>query len=87
MYICLQALYSLTTTVLKMYSSLFTPLFHAADCGNPFKPDNGQVTFNKTLSGSEASYSCDHGYRLDGNAVISCQENSSWPQSPVCLSE
>ena len=36
----------------------------AADCGDLLKPQKGNVLVTRSVFGSVAEYSCDHGYKL-----------------------
>ena len=39
---------------------------------------NGMVSFNSTVEGSMANYTCDEGYILDGVVQRTCEENGQW---------
>ena len=44
----------------------------AALCDDPFDIDNGMVTFNGNSAGDIATYTCDLGFELMGNASTTC---------------
>ena len=56
-------------------------------------PDNGTVTVTSRTLNSEATYSCDVGYVLDGSATRTCEEAQEstdlvWSGSaPTCMSK
>lgn len=56
------------------------------DCGDLESPDNGMVDLsNGTTFGSQAVYTCNDPFKLNGNSVRVCQENGEWSGStPVC---
>ena len=57
----------------------------AIDCGLLGNPLNGEVITNNTILGSSASYRCNAGYELEGDAVRVCQSNRSWSSTePIC---
>ena len=41
-------------------------------CEDPVDIDNGTVTFNGTLVGEMATYTCDSGFELVGDATTTC---------------
>ena len=47
-------------------------------------PVNGQLTVESTLFGSVASYSCDSGYYLVGDAMRTCLLSGWNGTNPVC---
>ena len=56
------------------------------DCGYLSNPEKGRVVLSGTICGSTASYSCNEGYRLVGDAARSCLTDASWSGSaPVCI--
>ena len=63
--------------------------FHIlVDCGSPPAPVNGDVMFDSTSEGSVANYSCNFGFRLDGNNQRQCQSTATWSGTvPTCISE
>ena len=70
--------------------SKFPSIFHyiLADCGALDNPTNGQVSFNGTLFGSIATYMCNAGFDLIGNAQRMCQASGDWSgDEPVCQSQ
>ncbi|XP_071814005.1 sushi domain-containing protein 2-like isoform X2 [Apostichopus japonicus] len=49
-------------------------------------PTNGVVIVNDALVGGTATYMCDIGFELLGNAVSTCKENSKWSGlAPRCV--
>ncbi|GCC29611.1 hypothetical protein chiPu_0008054 [Chiloscyllium punctatum] len=63
------------------------PSCQRVSCGDPPRIANGNVEIkNGTLFQSEVRYYCDHGYRLVGNPIRTCQGNRHWysESSPSC---
>ena len=56
------------------------------DCGmtDITAPVNGQLTVDSTLLDSMASYTCDSGYTLVGDAMRTCTVNGWNGTNPVC---
>ena len=60
------------------------------DCGGLTDPEGGQVmissgTVAATGLNAIASYTCDVGYELVGNAMRTCEANGEWNGTePVC---
>ena len=49
---------------------------------------NGIVCYNGLLTGSEAIYSCNCGFRLQGVETRTCQRNGLWGRTtPVCQTD
>ena len=47
---------------------------------------NGAVTVTSRTVGSRATYTCNDGYRLQGDRQRECQRNGRWSgQEPVCV--
>ena len=60
----------------------------ASNCPPLDDPANGRVDVPGTTVGSNATYSCDTGYELDGDKVRTCQMSRTWSGSaPVCRCE
>ena len=56
------------------------------DCGNLRDPRNGNVDLTGTTVGSQAIYSCDIDFILQGNIVRKCQNNAEWSgKEPICI--
>lgn len=56
-----------------------------AACVNP-TPDNGSALYPHGLIYNELAFiSCDEGYILVGDAVISCMSSGSWSSDVFCL--
>ncbi len=45
-------------------------------------PENGAVAFNSITFQSEAMYSCNTGYDLEGSSTAVCQSNAMWSNGP-----
>lgn len=59
--------------------------FILADCDDP-APDHGQSDLPLgTVLGAVAGVSCDPGYVLVGDAIITCELGPTWSDAPVCL--
>ncbi|XP_064386127.1 sushi, von Willebrand factor type A, EGF and pentraxin domain-containing protein 1-like isoform X2 [Halichondria panicea] len=55
------------------------------NCGDLTGPDNGLVTIRIGNFGSNASYTCETGYMLNGDMTRMCQDNGDWSGSaPTC---
>ena len=68
-------------------SLCFTTLyiFAVVDCGSIGDPENGEVTFSETTFGSLATYECDEGFELVGEATRTCEATGEWSgEEPVC---
>ena len=59
------------------------------DCGEPEELVDGTVAAHDgTFHPSNATYTCDEGYTLEGNSVITCQADGTWSDgAPTCKSE
>eukprot|EP00794_Sanderia_malayensis_P016184 gene16184-17811_t len=57
-----------------------------AKCPKPVKPTNGNVRGNSFLNGDRVDFACDEGYYIDGEASITClQETAQWShRAPQC---
>lgn len=57
------------------------------DCGSLSDPENGNVnTSTGTTVGSEAVYSCNEGYDLNGPEIRSCSSDGTWSDTePTCV--
>ena len=66
--------------------SIIHDLHLAVDCGAPDPADpNGDLNIDRTTLGGKASYSCNAGYNLVGEAVATCQSNGEWSSKrPTC---
>lgn len=77
----------LTTTIIT-YDFAASNLIYVSfvlDCSIP-TPLNGIVSLpNGNTYGSVAMVSCKNGYTLVGDALITCQLNSSWSSTPSCI--
>lgn len=67
------------------YTLIFTIHILVVDCGDLDPPANGDVEFSETTFESEANYSCDLNYRLEGPDRRECMENGEWSNGePIC---
>ena len=58
------------------------------NCGGLTDPVNGVVSFTMTTFRSEANYSCNLGYLLEGVGSRTCQADRMWSDTmPVCERE
>ena len=49
-------------------------------------PTDGSVLYNSVDVGSEARYSCNEGFLLEGATIRVCQTDGSWSEeTPTCL--
>lgn len=69
--------------------SLGGSYFAAMDCGVPDPLPNGTVSYNRTVFGSMATYSCMEGYELTaGDPLRQCQADGEWSSTvPRCERE
>ena len=57
----------------------------ADDCGPLDAPNDGSVSISGTIVGSTATYTCNDGFRLQGQSTRTCQTNGEWSGSaPIC---
>ncbi len=64
---------------------LFLRILLVFNCGDLPGPDNGLVTVSIGDFGSNASYTCETGYNLNGDMNRMCQDNGDWSGSaPTC---
>ena len=65
--------------------SPFSFIWFFSDCGVPSSPADGNVSAPSTTYGSEASYSCNTGYNMNGAATRTCEAGGNWNGSvPTC---
>ncbi|XP_055886163.1 sushi, von Willebrand factor type A, EGF and pentraxin domain-containing protein 1-like [Biomphalaria glabrata] len=57
------------------------------DCRMPLDIANGQVIYFSTTFASLATYTCNKGFRLQGNNTIYCDENGHWISSDPAICE
>ncbi|XP_034532135.1 sushi, von Willebrand factor type A, EGF and pentraxin domain-containing protein 1 isoform X3 [Notolabrus celidotus] len=56
-----------------------------AECETPPSPDHGWVNVTDTPLGSAVKYSCEEGYKLEGESVRECVSGRLWTkEAPVC---
>ena len=56
-----------------------------SDCGALSNPANGAVdTTSGSTYGEQATYSCNVGYNLVGNAQTLCKADGNWETAPTC---
>ena len=64
---------------------LYQILLFSTDCGPLDNPSGGSVSFSTTKYESEATYSCNPGYSLNGTAMRVCQDDATWSDDePSC---
>ena len=57
-----------------------------ADCGSLSDPPNGAVSVSATTYTSNATYTCDSGYTINGDSMRMCQADGEWSGGePSCL--
>ena len=55
-------------------------------CSPPKIPLHGEQDIHDLTVGGSISYSCNHGFKLDGSKVLTCLNNKTWSgQVPACL--
>ena len=58
----------------------------AQDCPELENPENGTVTAENRLYPNEATYTCNDGFSLEGDATRMCQINGEWAgEAPTCV--
>ena len=57
-------------------------LFLFSDCGSLAPPTDGTVNALVTTYQSEATFSCNTGYTLQGSLTLTCQFDGSWDNTP-----
>ncbi len=68
---------------MSCFTNLFFPL--VINCGDLPGPDNGLVTITIGNFGSNASYTCETGYNLNGDMTRMCQDSGDWSgTAPTC---
>ena len=68
-----------------MYMYTFMHASAAVDCGMLDAPMFGDINFNETTFGSNATYTCQRGYTLNGTSVRVCGGDGQWSDSaPQC---
>lgn len=72
--------------VLYVYSHSDNICLCFADCGELVAPGNGSVdTTAGTTFGLTATFQCDNGYDLVGDATRQCQADATWSNAdPTC---
>ena len=60
-------------------------LFFSADCGPPPEIANGSPIVASPVAGTTAIYLCDFGATLLGNNTITCQDDGTWEDPPMCV--
>ncbi|XP_065178201.1 CUB and sushi domain-containing protein 3-like isoform X4 [Sycon ciliatum] len=66
------------------------PVCEGITCGNPGRPENGQVTSNGFDYGKTVRYACNRGYKMQnipsGVLTVTCTATRQWSQGkPTCL--
>ena len=71
-------------TYFNIYS-ICTFSYSAVNCPDLAGPANGQVVPSGTIPASTATYTCNSGYRLNGDSSRICQESGQWSGTvPTC---
>ncbi|XP_064386933.1 E-selectin-like isoform X2 [Halichondria panicea] len=62
------------------------PTCQPVDCGQIFAPSHGQISLTRgTLFNSQAEYTCDNCFRMNGVSVRICGADGDWvPDPPTC---
>ena len=60
-------------------------LFLSADCGPPPEIANGSPIREYPVRGTTTVYYCDFGATLLGNDTITCQDDGTWEDPPMCV--
>ena len=54
-------------------------------CPDLENPADGSVVYDGLVVGSQATYSCNDGYRLVGSSTRTCEIDGTWSgESPLC---
>ena len=54
--------------------------------GTSIAIDGGSVEFTRLIPGSEAVYTCDDGYEIEGESTRTCMMDSTWSgEAPQCV--
>lgn len=53
-----------------------------SDCGDPLVANS--VSYGDTFYTGKSIISCNNGYKLNGNSIITCTENGTWSAKPTC---
>ena len=57
----------------------------AVQCRSLNNPKDGSVSLSGTTVGSTATYTCNDGFRLQGQSTRTCQTNGQWSRrAPTC---
>ena len=56
--------------------------FTEISCPEPKSPENGDAQFYKVTQGGKVKFTCDAGYSLDGQEIITCGADGSWDHFP-----
>ncbi|KAL4219781.1 scavenger receptor [Mactra antiquata] len=59
------------------------PYCQYIDCQSPV-PEDGSANSSSTSNGTVVEISCNMGYNLSGEAIITCQPNDNWTDYPTC---
>ncbi|XP_053386930.1 uncharacterized protein LOC123542087 [Mercenaria mercenaria] len=59
------------------------PTCTIVDCGDP-TPIKGSSDKNETTFGTVVKVTCDPGNNIIGNSTITCQDDGTWSDNPVC---
>ena len=71
-------------TYFNIYS-ICTFSYSAVNCPDLAGPANGQVVPSGSIPASTATYTCNSGYRLNGDSSRTCQDSGEWSgTAPTC---
>ena len=83
---CLK-LYPHSPSCISQNSEVFLPIFCTEiKCPDLSAPANGAVTLDLTSVGAMANFSCNSGYFLVGEAILTCGGDGTWSaEPPQCI--
>ena len=71
--------------IILNYSLMFLPFPTGCDLGTLSNPANGIVAITTAVGELTAIYTCDVGYKLMGDAMLTCQSNGQFSgEEPQC---
>ena len=57
------------------------------ECGQPQDIEGGTLSLTGIYYEDQATFRCNHGYVLEGQDVIRCEQTGQWEQRPRCRRE
>ena len=61
-------------------------IFSEITCPELINPENGVVSVDNNNLNGVAEYTCNEGFKLDGDPILTCLESEHWStQPPICL--